>query len=412
MSFKINCLIAQSGGPTTAINSSLAGVIHQAIQSTTVAKIYGSLNGIQGVLKDNLIDLTETFNTDTNDLSTLINTPSMFLGSCRYKLSDPLIDDSDYHTIFQQFSNYNIKYFFYIGGNDSMDTVNKLSSFALKHNIDVRVIGIPKTIDNDLTCIDHTPGFGSAAKYIASSILELSHDAYIYDTKSVSIVEIMGRNAGWLTASSALARTEYSDAPHLIYLPECQFSTASFVTDVRKQLEKRNHVIIAVSEGIKDPAGKYISANSTGTDQFGHVMLSGTGKYLENLVKNTIGCKVRSIELNVLQRCASHISSQTDLEEAYQLGKEAFNLAAQGETAKMATLTRTSNVPYTVTYSSTDVSNVANVEKLVPREWINEAGNDIKQDLIDYIYPLIQGEVPVMYQNGIPAYLSVKHLFR
>lgn len=412
MSPKINCLIAQSGGPTTAINSSLAGVIHQAIQSTTVDKIYGSLNGIQGVLKDNLIDLTETFDTDENNLSSLINTPSMFLGSCRYKLSDPLVDDSDYHTIFQQFSNYNVKYFFYIGGNDSMDTVNKLSSFALKHNIDVRVIGIPKTIDNDLTCIDHTPGFGSAAKYIASSILELSHDAYIYDTKSVSIVEIMGRNAGWLTAASALARTEYSDAPHLIYLPECQFSTASFVNDVREQLEKRNHVIIAVSEGIKDPAGKYISANSTGTDQFGHVMLSGTGKYLENLVKNAIGCKVRSIELNVLQRCASHISSKTDLDEAYQLGKEAFNLAAQGQTAKMATLTRTSNVPYTVTYGSTDVSNVANAEKLVPREWINETGNDITKDLIDYVYPLIQGEVPVSYHNGIPAYLSVKHLFR
>ncbi|WP_455715923.1 6-phosphofructokinase [Anaerosporobacter sp.] len=412
MSPKINCLIAQSGGPTTAINSSLAGVIHQAIQSTTVDKIYGSLNGIQGVLKNNLIDLTETFNTDANNLSTLTNTPSMFLGSCRYKLSDPQIDDSDYHTIFQQFSNYNIKYFFYIGGNDSMDTVNKLSAFALKHNIDIRVIGIPKTIDNDLTCIDHTPGFGSAAKYIASSILELSHDAYIYDTKSVSIVEIMGRNAGWLTAASALARTEYSDAPHLIYLPECPFSTASFVNDVREQLEKRNQVIIAVSEGIKDPAGKYISANSTGTDQFGHVMLSGTGKYLENLVKNTIGCKVRSIELNVLQRCASHISSKTDLDEAYQLGKEAFALAAQGKTAKMATLIRTSNTPYTVTYGSTDVSNVANVEKLVPREWINEAGNDITQELFDYIYPLIQGEVPVTYNNGIPAYLSVKHLFR
>ncbi|WP_310601813.1 6-phosphofructokinase [Anaerosporobacter sp.] len=412
MSSKINCLIAQSGGPTTAINSSLAGVIHEAIQSTTINKIYGSLNGIQGVLKDDLFDLTETFHIDSNNLSTLVHTPSMFLGSCRYKLSDPLVNDSDYHTIFQQFTNYNIKYFFYIGGNDSMDTVNKLSAFAVEHHIDVHVIGIPKTIDNDLACIDHTPGFGSAAKYIASSILEIAHDAYIYDTKSVSIVEIMGRNAGWLTAASALARTTYNEAPHLIYLPEAPFSTASFVSDVRTQLEKRNHVIIAVSEGIKDPAGMYISANSTGTDQFGHVMLSGTGKYLENLIKNTIGCKVRSIELNVLQRCASHISSQTDLDEAYELGKNAFRLATQGETAKMVTLTRTSNAPYTVTYDSTDVSNVANVEKCIPREWINEAGNDITQELIDYIYPLIQGEVPITYQNGIPSYLSVEHLFR
>lgn len=293
-----------------------------------------------------------------------------------------------------------------------MDTVNKLSSFALKHNIDVNVIGIPKTIDNDLTCIDHTPGFGSAAKYIASSILEISHDAYIYNTKSVSIIEIMGRNAGWLTAASALARTKYSSAPHLIYLPEHPFSTAAFVNDVRKQLEERNHVIIAVSEGIKDPAGKYISANSTGTDQFGHIMLSGAGKYLENLVKNAIGCKVRSIELNVLQRCASHISSKTDLDEAYELGKKAFDLAVQGETAKMATLTRTSNEPYTVTYGSTDVSNVANVEKCVPLEWINEAGNDITEELIDYIHPLIQGEIPVTYHNGVPSYLPVKHLLR
>lgn len=412
MSLKTNCLIAQSGGPTTAINSSLAGVIHQSIESNQVDTVYGSLNGIQGVLKDDLIDLTTLFTDKSSNLSTLMNTPSMFLGSCRYKLSDYRDDESDYHKIFQIFSTYNINYFFYIGGNDSMDTVDKLSSYAAKHNIDVKIIGIPKTIDNDLACIDHTPGFGSAAKYIASSVLEIAHDAYIYDTKSVSIIEIMGRNAGWLTAAAALARTEYSDAPHLIYLPECPFSTATFVQDVRKELETRNHVIIAVSEGIKDPAGQYISANQTGTDQFGHVMLSGTGKYLENLVKNTIGCKVRSIELNVLQRCASHISSQTDLDEAFELGKKAFTLAAANETAKMVTLTRESNSPYSVTYGSTDIHNVANLEKCVPREWINEAGNNITQELIDYVYPLIQGEVPVIYQNGIPAYLSVQHLFR
>lgn len=412
MSFKINCLIAQSGGPTTAINSSLAGVIHQAIESNQVDKVYGSLNGIQGVLGNDLIDLTAIFADNSNNLSTLMNTPSMFLGSCRYKLSDYTKDESDYQKIFQLFSSYNINYFFYIGGNDSMDTVDKLSSYAASRNIDVKIIGIPKTIDNDLACIDHTPGFGSAAKYIASSVLEIAHDAYIYNTKSVSIIEIMGRNAGWLTAAAALARTEYSDAPHLIYLPECPFSTATFVNDVREQLKTRNHVIIAVSEGIKDPAGQYISANPTGTDQFGHVMLSGTGKYLENLVKNTIGCKVRSIELNVLQRCASHISSQTDLDEAYELGRKAFALAAANETAKMVTLTRESNAPYTVTYGSTDIKNVANLEKCVPREWINKEGNNITQELIDYIYPLIQGEVPVTYQNGIPSYLSVQHLFR
>ncbi|WP_167955387.1 6-phosphofructokinase [Anaerosporobacter faecicola] len=412
MSLKINCLIAQSGGPTTAINSSLAGVIHQAIQATNVDQIYGSLNGIQGVLKDDLVNLTSSFEDSSKKLMTLIHTPSMFLGSCRYKLADPLDDDSDYHTIFQQFLKYNIKYFFYIGGNDSMDTVDKLSAFALQHHIDIQIIGIPKTIDNDLSCIDHTPGFGSAAKYIASSMLEIAHDTYIYDTKSVTIVEIMGRNAGWLTAASALARTEYSDAPHLIYLPETPFSTSAFVQDVRNKLKDRKHVIVAVSEGIKDLDGQYISANSTGTDQFGHVMLSGTGKYLEILIRDTIGCKVRSIELNVLQRCASHISSQTDLDEAYTLGKEAFLLAAKGETAKMVTLTRTSNDPYTVSYSNTDVSNVANVEKQIPKEWITSSGNDITKELLDYLYPLIQGEVPVTYKDGVPAYLPVTHLFR
>lgn len=405
-----NIIVGQSGGPTAVINGSLYGVVTEGLRQTdAIETVFGMINGIEGFLNDQVIDMRPL--SENGELERIRTTPGAYLGSCRYKLPEDLTD-AVYPQLFEKFSDRNIGCFFYIGGNDSMDTVNKLSSFALKHNIDVNVIGIPKTIDNDLTCIDHTPGFGSAAKYIASSILEISHDAYIYNTKSVSIVEIMGRNAGWLTAASALARTKYSSAPHLIYLPEHPFSTAAFINDVREQLEKRNHVIIAVSEGIKDPVGKYISANSTGTDQFGHVMLSGAGKYLENLVKNAIGCKVRSIELNVLQRCASHISSKTDLDEAYELGKKAFHLAVQGETAKMATLTRTSNIPYTVTYGSTDVSNVANMEKCVPLEWINEAGNDITQELIDYIHPLIQGEVPVTYQNGVPSYLPVKHLLR
>lgn len=409
MSF-INCLVAQSGGPTTAINSSLAGVLSQAIASKTVDVIYGSINGIQGVLRDNLINLTPIFSDSSNALTSLIHSPSMYLGSCRYKLKDEKDDDSDYKKIFEIFKTYNIKYFFYIGGNDSMDTVDKLSAYARKHNLNVNIIGIPKTIDNDLACIDHTPGFGSAAKFIATSILEISHDAYIYNTKTVSIVEIMGRNAGWLTASAALARTEYSAAPHLIYLPERAFSTDRFLSDVTKALETREHVVIAVSEGIKDASGNYISANSTGVDQFGHVMLSGTGKYLENIVKEKIGCKVRSIELNVLQRCASHICSETDLTEAFELGKKAFMLAENGETEKMVILKRVSNTPYTVEYDSVSISEVSNVEKCVPDEWISKDGNDITEEMLAYLYPLIQGEVSITYANGIPSYMPVNHL--
>ncbi|HEX3077421.1 MAG TPA: 6-phosphofructokinase [Lachnospiraceae bacterium] len=406
-----NCLIAQSGGPTTAINASLAGVIQQALESGEINHILGALNGIQGVLNEEFLNLSELFGSNADILDNLKSTPSMYLGSCRYRLPNITENQSDYKTIFQVLSKHNIKYFFYIGGNDSMDTVAKLSSYANTMDIDVRIVGIPKTIDNDLACIDHTPGYGSSAKYIASSILEIAHDAYIYDTKSVSIVEIMGRNAGWLTAASALARTSYSSAPHLIYLPETPFSTDSFLEDVKEQLNTRNHVIIAVSEGIKDKKGGYVSANTNGIDQFGHVTLSGTGKHLETLVKNKIGCKVRSVELNVLQRCASHISSQTDLDEAFSLGVHATSIALQGQTGVMVTLKRRSNSPYQIEYSFVPIENVANIEKCVPQEWITPEGNDITHELVEYVTPLIQGEVAVNYSGGIPSYLPVEHLY-
>lgn len=407
---EFNCLVAQSGGPTVAINSSLAGVIKAALESDKIGNIYGSINGIIGVLEERFINITESQKDHPDFIHLLKNTPAMYLGSCRYKLDNPKVNTGDYADIFRIFQKYNIKYFFYIGGNDSMDTVDKLSTYAEMMNHSTRIIGIPKTIDNDLDHIDHTPGYGSAAKYIASSVLEIAHDAYIYATSSVTIIEIMGRNAGWLTAASALARNGYSDAPHLIYLPEVPFSTSRFISDVKQGLSKHNNLVIAVSEGIKDDNGTYISAASEKKDQFGHVMLSGTGKYLETLIQNTIGCKVRSVELNVLQRCASHIASKTDLEEAFSLGEYGFNAALEGETAKMASLTRTSTNPYQVSYHMVSIHEVANQEKMIPLSWINDAGNDIKPELVEYITPLIQGEVNTIFENGLPVYLPVNHL--
>ena len=286
-----------------------------------------------------------------------------------------------------------------------MDTVDKVSRYAKERDYDIKVIGIPKTIDNDLMEIDHTPGFGSAAKYIATSILEMAHDTYIYYMQSVLIVEVMGRNAGWLTAASVLARNEYNEAPHLIYLPESDFSTEQFIADIKEQLKQRKQVIVAVSEGIRDANGEYISAKSTKTDQFGHVMLSGNGKYLESLVQKEIGCKVRSVELNVLQRCAAHISSSTDVSEAFHLGEKAIDAVLNGRTDEMTSLRRISNDPYRVEYITVPVSEVANREKKIPLEWINEAGNDVKQELIEYLKPLIEGEVKVEYKEGIPNYI-------
>lgn len=402
-----NLLVGQSGGPTTVINSSLAGVISEALNNNKIDQIYGMRNGIQGVLEDNLVNLTNIFTNNQGKLELLKYTPSMYLGSCRYKLADFEKEKSDYIKIFELFSKYDIKYFLYIGGNDSMDTVNKLSQYAKLINYDIHIIGIPKTIDNDLTQTDHTPGFGSAAKYIASSVLELAHDTYIYDMDSVLIIEIMGRNAGWLTAASALARNEYNTAPHLIYLPEKPFSTGQFIQDIKHQLKQRKQVIVAVSEGIKDQTGTYISAKSSNTDQFGHVMLSGTGKYLEGLVQNAIGCKVRSVELNVLQRCASHIASWTDSEEAFQLGAEGVKAAAVGKRGEMVGLTRTSDMPYSVSYDTVAIQEVANVEKKIPDEWISESGNDILGQLMDYMRPLIMGETNLEFQNGVPVYLTL-----
>lgn len=404
-----NCMVAQSGGPTVAINASLAGVIAGVRQSGKYDVCYGAINGILGILNERYLNLTEVVN-DDEKLERLKVTPAMYLGSCRHKLPNYKDDDSPYVFIFNQFAKMNIKAFFYIGGNDSMDTVLKLSDYAAKINSDIRIIGIPKTIDNDLCMIDHTPGFGSAAKYIASTMLEVAHDTFIYAVKSVTIVEIMGRDAGWLTASSALARNRYNTAPHLIYLPEVAFDKEQFLNDIREKLKTLNNVIVAVSEGIRDENGDYITASKAVADQFGHQQLSGAGKALEFLVKENIGVKVRSVEVNVLQRCAAHMASKTDLDESFTLGKKAVSLAEEGITASMVILERISNMPYQVRYDHAPIAGIANEAKSIPREWINKAGNDIMPELYDYLKPLIQGEITVSYKDGIPVYMPVTHL--
>ena len=406
-----NCLVAQSGGPTVAINASLAGVIQGAIDSKQFDKIYGSLNGVQGLLNGRLMDLSQKFEDTPMFIELLKKSPSMYLGSCRYQLPDYSEDDAPYAYIFNKFEQYDIDASFYIGGNDSMDTVDKLSTYAKAIDRDIKIIGIPKTIDNDLCITDHTPGYGSAAKYVASTLLEIGHDTSIYPIKSVTIVEIMGRDAGWLTGASVLARNKYNFAPHLIYLPEVAFDEKQFIKDVRTAMDRYNNVVIAVSEGIKDAKGQYISATSAVEDTFGHSQLSGTGKCLEYIIKQNIQVKVRSVEINILQRCAAHMSSITDIGEAFRLGRHAVEVALQGKTAVMVTAIRKSNSPYSVDMGDTDVKNVAGLVKHVPREWINDMGNDVTQEFIDYVYPLILGEPVVKYQRGIPDYLDISHLF-
>lgn len=405
-----NLIIAQSGGPTVAINASLAGVLKQNKLSNTFDTIYGSLNGITGITDKRFLNLSQAVSENPDFIENLKNSPAMYLGSCRFRVPEESEDALFYETVFQVFEEFDVSAFFYIGGNDSMDTVAKLSAYALKHKKDVAIIGIPKTIDNDLVHIDHTPGFGSAAKYVATSLLEIAHDTYIYHLKSVTIVEIMGRDAGWLTASSALARNEYSNAPHLIYLPERPFDIKECIKDTKELLQHQDNVIIAVSEGIRDKDGNYISASEAKTDNFGHAMLSGAAKYLEQKLHEELGVKTRGIEINILQRCAAHIASETDLTESMTLGATAVSSYAEGKTGVMVTLTRTSSSPYTVTYGCHPVSEIANKVKAVPEEYINNSGNDVTDAMLEYLKPLIVGEAKQTYQNGLPTYLDISHL--
>lgn len=400
-------IIGQSGGPTAVINSSLAGAIDCAFEHDEIETVYGMINGISGLLEDNIINLTDIFKNKPSELNRLRLTPAMYLGSCRYKLSG---SNDEFEKIINCLVKYSIGYFFYIGGNDSMDTVDKLSEYVIEHNIDIKVVGIPKTIDNDLVGIDHSPGYGSAAKYVALAVREVAYDTSIYAIKSVHIIETMGRDAGWIAAASALAREGGNAAPHLIYLPEIPFSVDKFVSDVRKKLEEYNSVIVVVSEGIKDCNGNYISSQGDNIDKFGHVMLSGTGEVLKQIVEREIGCKVRALEPSVLQRSAGHTTSLTDVMEAFNLGTVAVKAAIKGESGVFSTLRRTGNNPYTVEYYTENVSVVANAEKTVPVEWISSNGNDVTEELIDYIKPLVRGVPQVPYRNGLPDYIEISHL--
>lgn len=397
-----NIAAAQSGGPTSAINSSLAGIFTEALKQPEIDTVYGSINGIEGVLGDEFVDLGKILTSDY-DIDLLMKTPSTVLGSCRFKLKDPLEDDSDYRRAAENLTRRGVKAFFYIGGNDSMDTVMKLDKWFRENGVDIKVIGVPKTIDNDVAETDHTPGFGSAAKYVAASLQEIIRDSRVYSIPSVTIVEIMGREAGWLAASSCVLRANGEPAPHMIYLPEADFSADKFISDIREAQKRYKAVIIAVSEGISIGEG----FSSELTDAFGHKYLSGVGKYLEKLVGDEIGCKVRSIELNVMQRCSSHIASLTDISEAKEIGEAAVRAAMAGESGVMMIFRRISNNPYRVEIVTASVDGVANKEKLFPAEWINAEGNNVTVDALDYFLPLIQGEPEIEYRNGIPVHFRL-----
>lgn len=400
-----NFAVAQSGGPTAAINATLLGVIEGAFSKGR--KIYGAINGILGVINDNFTDLNETFS-NFNRLQLLKTTPSAYLGSCRYKLPDCNINKQIYEDIFDNFAKHNITMFIYIGGNDSMDTVTKLSAYAKENGKEVCIVGVPKTIDNDLVGTDHTPGFGSAAKFVATTVSEIARDCAVYADKSITIIEIMGRNAGWLTAASVLARSSTTSAPHLIYLPEKPLSREKLINDV-ENCSARN-MVIAVSEGIKTPDGEYFSNMEclSGHDEFGHAQLSGSAKVVENILKEHFGRKTRSVELNVLQRCSSHYSSLTDLDESIKIGKKGALSAYEGKTGIVMGFLRRETEDYHVDIIENKVCDVANLEKKVPDSFISECGKDVTQDFIDYCKPLIMGEPIITTKDGIPKHIAIK----
>ena len=406
---KKNIIVGQSGGPTAVINASLYGVITEAKKHyDTIDTIYGMLNGIEGFLEDRLYNLSSL---SSNELECIHTTPGSYLGSCRYKLPEDL-DNPIYSQIFSKFEQQNIGYFFYIGGNDSMDTVSKLSSYATQIQSSIRIIGIPKTIDNDLIETDHTPGFGSAAKYVATSVREIGIDASVYDNHpSVTIVEIMGRHAGWLTASSALARKFTGDNPRLIYLPEIAFSPEHFIDKVQTELKKTPNLVICISEGIHDEKGTFICeySGTTAMDNFGHKMLTGAGKYLESLIKEKLKIKARSIELNVTQRCSSISLSKTDLDEATLSGSFGVISALKGFSGQMVSLQRSTSKEYHIDYVLKDASLICNKEKCVPSSWITDDGSDITEEFIQYLTPLIQGEITLPMKYGIPCFAYRTH---
>ena len=397
-------IIGQSGGPTSVINASAYGVIRTALDSPDITAVYGAAHGIKGVLNDKLYDMGQE---DAKELELLLNTPSSELGSCRYKIADPDADDTDYKRILEIFKKYDVRYFFYNGGNDSMDTCNKISKYMQKVGYECRIMGVPKTIDNDLFGTDHCPGFASAAKYIATSCAEVYKDARVYDTGMVTIIEIMGRHAGWLAGSAALA-TYAGAGPDLVYLPEVPFRMEEFWQDVDRIYRQNGCCMVAVSEGVQYADGRFV-AESGDRDVFGHTQLGGLGAMLAESVKRQTGAKVRSIELSLLQRCASHVASKTDIDEAYMAGTAAVEAAVSGQTDKMVAFERvTENGIYSCKTKLIGLGEVANVEKLVPREWINARGNGVEQPFIDYVLPLIQGETAMRKECSLPRFAKLR----
>ena len=400
------CIIGQSGGPTAVINASAQGVIQTALKADCITRVLGAAHGIKGVLEDKLYDMGQE---DSAELELLKFTPSSALGSCRYKLADPDVNDTDYRRILEVFKKYDVRYFFYNGGNDSMDTCNKISKYMQKVGYECRIMGVPKTIDNDLNGTDHCPGFASAAKYIATSCAEVWQDAHVYDTGMVTIIEIMGRHAGWLAGSAALASLT-GCGPDLVYLPETDFDMERFLADVKSVYDQNGNCLVAVSEGIHYADGTFVSeAKTSATDGFGHAQLGGLASHLASAVKEAFGVKVRGIELSLLQRCGAHLDSETDAEEALLAGSAAVQAAVDGFTDKMVAFRCTRGEEgYRCETVLEPLDIVANFEKKVPREWINEAGNGVNQQFIDYVLPLIQGDAKAPRVNGLPRFARLK----
>ena len=409
-------VVGQSGGPTSAINATLSGVIRGVLgdgSKGVISKLYGMRNGIEGLLKERLVDLEEIFSTkgvaDDEKLKLLEQTPAAALGSCRKKLPDPSFDSEFYESLISVFKKYDIRYFFYIGGNDSMDTVAKLSKYLSGSDYEMRCVGIPKTIDNDLAGTDHTPGFGSAAKYIATTVQEIVRDCAVYSVPAVTVVEIMGRDAGWLTASAAIANMINGEGPDFVYLPERSFSFDVFLEDLKEAQLRKPNLVVAVSEGLRLENGRYVGegTQSGATDVFGHKYLAGTAKALELFVKEKIGCKVRSIELNLPQRCAAHIASLTDINESMETGLFAVRSAIEGSTGVMVSSVRGDGDCYSVSFKTEEISGIANAIRCVPDEYINERGNGVTDECLRYIYPLIQGECKTVYKEGLPVHFVI-----
>ena len=400
------CIIGQSGGPTSVINASAYGVIDTALKNPNITRVLGAEHGIKGVLNDRLFDMGQE---NPAELELLKYTPSSALGSCRYKIADPDVDDTDYKRILEIFKKYDVRYFFYNGGNDSMDTCNKISKYMQKVGYECRVMGVPKTIDNDLYGTDHCPGFASAAKYIATSCMEVYQDARVYDTGMVAVVEIMGRHAGWLAGAASLAAA-YGAGPDLIYLPEVDFDMEKFLADVERIYKANGNCMVAVSEGIHYADGTFVSeAKTSATDGFGHAQLGGLAALLADAVKQRTGAKVRGIELSLLQRCGAHLASKTDIEESFMAGKAAVENAVNGITDKMVAFERTTqDGRYVCKTKLIPLTDVANTESKVPREWINAEGNNVSRAFVDYALPLIQGEPDLPKQDSLPRFAKLK----